>query len=61
MGGEGLDATHNGARLDEIVDPSPRLSGTTVAEQGRGKSVRRDMLASAGMLSSEVEQVRQEL
>jgi hypothetical protein len=55
MDGEGLDAVHNGVRVDDVVDPSPRLSGTTVAEQGRGESGRRDMLASVGVTSSEVE------
>jgi hypothetical protein len=36
-----LDATHNGVRVvDDVVNPSPGLSGTTVAEQGRGESNR---------------------
>ena len=42
-----LDATHNGVRVDDdVVDPSPGLSGITVAEQGGGESSRLDMLAS---------------
>lgn len=44
--GRGAVATHNGVHIDNDVDPSPGLSGITVAEQGRGESSRLDMLAS---------------
>ncbi len=54
-------ARHNGVRVDNDVDPSPGLSGITVAEQGRGESSRLDLLDSVGMGNSEFEQVRQEL
>jgi hypothetical protein len=46
MDGEGLEIAHNGVRGDDDVDPSPGLSGITVAEQGRGESSNLDMLAS---------------
>ena len=49
MDGEGLDIAHNGVRGDDDVDPSPGLSGITVAQQGRGESSRLEKHASSGM------------
>jgi len=45
-------------RVDDDVDSAPRLSGITVAEQGRAESSGLDLLDSVGMGNSELEQVR---
>ena len=45
-------------RVDDDVDSAPRLSGITVAEQGRAESSGLDLLDSGGMGNSELEQVR---
>ena len=44
-----------------VIDPSPGLSGITVAEQDRGESSGLDLLDSVGRANSELEQVQQEL
>ena len=54
-------AAHKDVRVDDVADSAPRLSGITVAEQGRSESSRLDLLDSVGMGNSEFEQVRQEL